>query len=188
MNPTYLYVKTCNHCGKKYFGKTTENNPYKYRGSGVHWKSHLKKHKCSYTTIIYSKNNIKQITMIKALHFSIFNNIVKSDKWFNLCYENGLDGGDTISKHSKNKEIRKKISKNAKKRKGEKNGFYNKGYLISGEKNPMYGKNHSKETRKKQSEKAKKRPRVSCLNCHNNYTINNFNKHYKSCINKNKIF
>jgi group I intron endonuclease len=36
---------------------------------------------------------------------------------------------------------------------GEKNPMYGKGHLVAGEKNPMYGKKHSDETRRKISEK-----------------------------------
>ena len=39
----YLYVKTHRITGLKYLGKTKQD-PYKYRGSGVYWTSHIKKH------------------------------------------------------------------------------------------------------------------------------------------------
>ena len=38
--PSYLYVKTHNVTGLKYFGKTTRN-PLTTNGSGVYWKSHI---------------------------------------------------------------------------------------------------------------------------------------------------
>ena len=41
--PTYLYIKTHNKTGLRYFGKTT-NNPFQYKGSGKHWLAHIKKH------------------------------------------------------------------------------------------------------------------------------------------------
>ena len=37
----YLYLKQHNITGLKYFGKT-EQNPYKYKGSGIYWLRHLK--------------------------------------------------------------------------------------------------------------------------------------------------
>lgn len=40
--PTTLYIKTHNKTGLKYFGKTTSNDPYKYKGSGSYWLDHLK--------------------------------------------------------------------------------------------------------------------------------------------------
>jgi hypothetical protein len=42
--PTYLYIKTHNITGLKYFGKTTKVNPYAYTGSGEYWLNHLKIH------------------------------------------------------------------------------------------------------------------------------------------------
>lgn len=41
--PTYLYIKTHQITGLKYFGKTI-NNPYRYYGSGIYWLRHLKEH------------------------------------------------------------------------------------------------------------------------------------------------
>jgi hypothetical protein len=41
---TYLYIKTHNITGLKYFGKTTKKDPYSYIGSGEYWLSHLKIH------------------------------------------------------------------------------------------------------------------------------------------------
>lgn len=42
--PTFLYIKQHNKTGLLYFGKTTRQDVEKYRGSGVHWKRHIKKH------------------------------------------------------------------------------------------------------------------------------------------------
>ena len=41
--PTYLYIKQHSITGLKYFGKTTVD-PYKYKGSGMHWLRHINKH------------------------------------------------------------------------------------------------------------------------------------------------
>lgn len=90
--PTYLYVKTHNVTGLKYFGKTTKN-PFKYLGSGVYWLRHIKLHGIDITTEIiglyYRKEDIKQI----AESFSIKHDIVNSIHWANCKLENGLDGG-----------------------------------------------------------------------------------------------
>lgn len=42
----YLYVKRHIETGLLYFGKTVKN-PYKYNGSGLRWKRHLRKHKAA---------------------------------------------------------------------------------------------------------------------------------------------
>lgn len=93
--PTYLYIKQHSVTGLKYFGKTTNTYPYKYNGSGKHWKSHIKKHgKEHIKTLWVSEPYIDSDIISKfALSFSKDNNIVESKEWANLIEENGLDGG-----------------------------------------------------------------------------------------------
>ena len=88
----YLYVKTHNKTGLKYFGKTTKKNPNKYRGSGKYWLRHLKSHGNDVSTEIIGIFENEIICKQYALNFSKQNNIVLSDKWANLQEENGLDG------------------------------------------------------------------------------------------------
>ena len=90
--PTYLYVKTHNKTGLKYFGKTTAKDPYKYNGSGVRWKRHLHKHGVDLTTEIIGYFTDKEECLTAAIRFSKENDIVKSKKWANLK-EESLDGG-----------------------------------------------------------------------------------------------
>lgn len=90
--PTYLYVKTHNKTGLKYFGKTTAKDPLKYEGSGVKWKKHLKKHGSDISTEIIGYYTDEQECLEFALKFSIENDIVNSDNWANLK-EESLDGG-----------------------------------------------------------------------------------------------
>ena len=40
----YLYKKTHKETGLKYLGKTISKNPHTYKGSGVYWSYHIKKH------------------------------------------------------------------------------------------------------------------------------------------------
>ncbi|MDB2099827.1 NUMOD3 domain-containing DNA-binding protein [Clostridium paraputrificum] len=55
-------------------------------------------------------------------------------------------------------------------RKGENNPNWGNGDKIKGEKNPMYGKRHSEETRRKMSERAKnKRFNCKCKKCKRNF-------------------
>ena len=92
--PTYLYIKTHNITGLKYFGKTT-NDPYNYYGSGKYWLAHLKKYGYNISTEILGYFADEQQCKEVANTFSISNNIVESSEWANLVNENGLDGGDT---------------------------------------------------------------------------------------------
>jgi hypothetical protein len=92
--PTYLYIKTHNITGLKYFGKTT-NDPYQYYGSGKHWLSHLRKHGFDISTEVLGYYTDEHECKKIAEEFSKRNNIVKSKKWANMIVENGLDGGAT---------------------------------------------------------------------------------------------
>ena len=92
MKPTYLYIKTHNITGLKYFGKTTNNDPYKYNGSGTYWKRHLNKHGNDVSTEIIGYYTDKEECLNVALKFSKDNDIVKSEEWANLK-EESLDGG-----------------------------------------------------------------------------------------------
>lgn len=91
--PTYLYVKTHTLTGKKYFGKTVEN-PLTYRGSGIHWRRHVKVHgkEHVHTEILGLFTDSIWCTLY-ALEFSQMHTIVGSDIWLNLKDENGIDGG-----------------------------------------------------------------------------------------------
>jgi hypothetical protein len=129
--PTYIYVKTCNHCDLKYIGKSTKKTRKqveKYSGSGDYWLIHLKKYNSSFKTDIlrYFNQDEKYECIYFCTQFSKENNIVKSKKWANLKIENGLDGGGIkgrkLSKEHKknigngnrgkkrNKELKKKLS------------------------------------------------------------------------------
>lgn len=88
----YLYVKTHNITGLKYFGKTTKSDPHKYAGSGVYWKRHLIKYGRNYSTEIIASFTDEKECINFALQFSKENNIVESTDWANLQEENGVDG------------------------------------------------------------------------------------------------
>jgi len=88
-----LYVKTHNITGLKYLGKTSAPDPHKYKGSGVYWVRHLKKHGNDHTTeILYTGTDHAELIRWGE-HFSLLWDVVKSDQWANLKPESG-DGGD----------------------------------------------------------------------------------------------
>jgi len=135
----YLYVKQCSHCNLKYFGKTTNNNPKKYRGSGKYWSRHIKSYNSTVKTINIWKFDDIDICNAFALNFSKENNIVESEEWANLILENGIDGfppGIEFSKKHKNN-----IKLNHRD--------------VSEEKNPMYGKNHTEKSKRLMRQKRK---------------------------------
>jgi hypothetical protein len=92
--PTYLYIKKHSVTGLKYFGKTTKSNPYKYLGSGKHWKRHIKKHGKQFVKTIwlsepYIDTSITEVALLISEHWDIVN----SNEWANLIPENGINGG-----------------------------------------------------------------------------------------------
>jgi len=89
----YLYLKTHNQTGLKYLGKTTQD-PYKYKGSGLHWKSHIKKHGNDVSTEILFQTEDREEFKRVATEYSEKWNIVESTVFANLMPEEG-QGGNT---------------------------------------------------------------------------------------------
>jgi hypothetical protein len=87
----YLYAKQHNQTGLRYFGKTTRD-PYKYQGSGLYWKRHLKKYGKDITTTWVHGYETEEQASEEAIFFSIVYKIVESDEWANMKIENGKDG------------------------------------------------------------------------------------------------
>lgn len=168
--PTYLYIKTHNTTGLKYFGKTS-NDPYSYYGSGKYWLAHLKKHGYDISTEIYGYYEDREECRVAAEQFSIKNNIVESFEWANLINENGIDGGNT-SKYRKYSPLseRQKLSL-SKSNTGRKP--WNRGIIGSSKGNTTVrseetkkklsnankGKKLSADTKKKMSDSRKGKPR-----------------------------
>lgn len=90
--PTYLYIKTHNITGLKYFGKTIKD-PITYTGSGKYWTNHIRKHGYDVTTEIVGYYTTELECTNAATQFSNEHNIVESSKWANLMPENGINGG-----------------------------------------------------------------------------------------------
>jgi hypothetical protein len=103
--PTYLYIKTHNKTGLKYFGKTTKVDPYSYLGSGTYWSRHLEIHGQDISTEIFGYYTDKETCKFEARNFSDINDIVNSDEWANLIPENGTDGGFISDEQQKHRSI-----------------------------------------------------------------------------------
>lgn len=110
--PVHLYVKTHNVTGLKYFGRTIKD-PLKYKGSGLHWLRHLKKHGDDVSTEVIGVYSDSERLHSVALAFSIDNSIVTSTLWANLIVETGYAG---IDGWVPDESYRKKISKQSKER------------------------------------------------------------------------
>ena len=58
-------IKTHNKTGLKYLCKCTNRDPYKYKGSGVYWKRHLKEHGRDITTeVIFQTEDLDEFNSI----------------------------------------------------------------------------------------------------------------------------
>lgn len=93
-----LMIKVHNKTGLKYLCYTQSEGVYydNYKGSGKHWKNHLKKHGDDISTVlIFESNNYDEFKKY-ALEKSIELDVVHSDEWANLKPEDGT-GGDTVS-------------------------------------------------------------------------------------------
>lgn len=143
----YLYIKQCQHCGLKYYGRTTQD-PNKYKGSGKYWTRHLKAHDIDHPeTLSITECQTVEEAMKIGLKFSEDNNIVESDEWANQIPENG--------QHNNTYGIN--LPQSVK----DKIGLANKGRVQTdvhrkknsdshkGELNHFYGKKHTDETKKK---------------------------------------
>lgn len=145
-NKIFLYVKT-SPLGLKYLGKTIRD-PFKYRGSGLVWLNHIKKHKIRskdiVTEILFETSDETELKE-KGVYYSKLFNVVESSEWANLKEENG-DGGwserHTDITKKKMSEIKKgkTLSDDVKKR------------MSDGQK----GKKMSEDTKKKMSASKKK--------------------------------
>jgi len=101
----FLYVKTHNKTGLKYFGKTT-HDPMKYRGSGKNWCKHLNEFGNDVSTEVIGSYEDREECARIARQFSDDNNIVKSELWANLIPE--TLGGWNEDGHKRKETMKKK--------------------------------------------------------------------------------
>ena len=149
--PTVLYIKQHSITGLKYFGKTTQD-PLKYKGSGIYWTNHIKKHGRKHVINLWiSEPYTDSITITEfALAFSKEHNIVESKLWANIEPENGLNGGGSNKGISHSEESKQKMRKT----KSDKHC-----QNISIGKKGKPGKPTSAETKQKQSDSNKGKPK-----------------------------
>ena len=113
--PTALYIKTHNITGFKYFGKTTRLDCiHSYKGSGVHWRRHLKVHGDSYTTELLGIWQDKDRLIEYSKKFCEQHDVVSSKEWANMVLEEGLQGASSGETNvSKRLDVRQKMSQNS---------------------------------------------------------------------------
>ena len=127
--PTALLVMTHNVTGLRYFCKTSRLNELKYyKGSGVYWKRHLKKHGKDITVGTLGVYFDKERCLAAAKEFCEQHQIGSNSQWANLIPENGLDGAPSGKLHPMFGKISPCI--------GQKRPWVGK----KGADNPMWGK------------------------------------------------
>lgn len=93
----YLYVKTHNVTGLKYLGQTSSSDPHTYKGSGVYWRRHLRKHGPDFSTQILLATEDKDELKVTGVFFSRLWGVVRDKSWANLKEESGDGGWDHIN-------------------------------------------------------------------------------------------
>lgn len=88
----YLYQKTHRQTNLNYLG-FTRKDPNKYKGSGVYWLSHLKKHGDNVDTIVLLETDNYEAVCQAGKYYSELWNVVESQSWANLKPEYGEGGG-----------------------------------------------------------------------------------------------
>lgn len=89
----YLMIKKCMVTGLMYLCKTNDKkNPYYYKGSGIRWVNHIKKHNSYIITCVIGEYQTKEELKSAGLYYSKLYNVVKDHNWANLIEEKG-DGG-----------------------------------------------------------------------------------------------
>ena len=115
--------------GLRYFCKTSQFNVLtKYKGSGLYWKRHMKKHGRDIEVGVLGIYFEKDRCLAAAKKFSEENNIGSNNEWANLIPENGMDGAPSGSGHPAWNKPSPCI--------GQKRPWVGK----SGSNNPMWGK------------------------------------------------
>lgn len=86
-----LYKKTHKKTGLNYLG-FTKLDPFKYKGSGKYWKSHIRVHGYDVDTDVLLQTTEKPEIKSQGLYYSKLWNVVESKDWANLKDEDGYGG------------------------------------------------------------------------------------------------
>lgn len=148
MKQYYVYLTTNLINGKRYIGQHYGKIDDSYIGSGNTLKKAIQK---------YGKKNFRKQILEICANYNAMNiaerkwikyyNAVESSEFYNIA-EGGFNSNPCAGMSEEAQlERKRKLSEAAK---GEKNYFYNKHFTK--EQHPLYGKHHSKESKKKMSE------------------------------------
>lgn len=86
----YLYIKTHNKTGLKYFGQT-KNDPIVYKGSGSDWKKHLIQHGTDvHTEIVFQTADKKELNNQGRYYSKLWNIVRAIDDYGNKIWANRI--------------------------------------------------------------------------------------------------
>lgn len=74
--PTYLYIKRHSITGLMYFGKTTKSDPVEYKGSGLVWTRHIRKHGKKHVETVWHKLFVNREMIVWNLQSSFRKNLI----------------------------------------------------------------------------------------------------------------
>ena len=131
----YLYKKTHRQTGIKYLGQT-RRDPFRYKGSGVDWTTHIQKYGYDVNTeiLLETTDKIEMITM--GLYYSNLWNVVKDTTWANRIPESGGGPGGVIGR-DRGQDFKKKCVVN---NTGENNPSYGTMWINNGIENKKVSK------------------------------------------------
>jgi len=107
----YLCIKTHSKTGLKYLCKTIKD-PYKYCGSGVDWKKHLKEYGKEHTTKILKECKSHSELSYWGRYYSDLWNVSSSSEWANRIPETGAGTGSHLKGKVRPELTRQKIKQN----------------------------------------------------------------------------
>lgn len=178
-------IKTHNKTGFKYLCQTRSKDPYRYPGSGKHWRAHINHHGYDISTKILGTYDTMQELKEAGIYYSNMYNVVESEEWANLRIEDG-DGGDTSKTSGYISGMKKRRSY-----KGEGNPNFGKVGAMRGKVGPMTGmswyNNGSKEllTHDKPEGWKEGRLTLTCKHCKKELNMVNYKRwHDTNCKSK----
>jgi hypothetical protein len=154
----YLYKKTHRITGLQYLGKTSRKNPFKYRGSGIDWLSHIIEYGNKVDTeILLETTDLKELKNAGRYYSNLWN-VVDSPLWANRIPETG--GGTGIPFEDLPKQTCRYC------------------YRVCAKKHVDY---HEKYCRENPSHDIKTYSKVKCTHCNNLYPKNAITQHISYC-------
>lgn len=169
----YLYLKKHKVANKFYLGKT-QQDPFKYQGSGVYWQRVLKKYGSDVETVILKECKDNEEVKKWGLYYSQLWNVVDNDLFCNMTVEYGT-GGPVWQDRKHSLASRRKMSRKAKLRGN--NGVSANGR--SEETKQKIRETLSNRPRNEETKQKMRKPRLraSCVACHKEVGINRLTRH-----------